>query len=153
MVGRNSQLHSQRFNVKANKIINAFRYKIGKSESHDSNDNESLYTVADPLLNFLSGFELRVKELWLGHHEMKIRTEREGLLSFKVSQFGVYGYHHVLLEGVIYSRKNKCHDKLSWPTYNPFTLREWGGHGKRSAPLGTVLTFIKHRTVRPPLTL
>nr|QPL15316.1 nucleoprotein [Hymenopteran orthomyxo-related virus OKIAV174] len=67
---------------------------------YENRDPKNWYGIANPLLNFLSGYALRRKELRLGHHVMPIEKRNNQEKDVTLSQYGIYGVHHPLCEGV-----------------------------------------------------
>ncbi|CAK9833187.1 hypothetical protein ANTRET_LOCUS9910 [Anthophora retusa] len=69
---------------------------------------QNWYGIAGPLLNFLSGFGMRRKELRLGHHQMPLvkRGNQERVVN--VTQYGIYGCHHILCEGISFPPEKRA---------------------------------------------
>nr|QMP82185.1 nucleocapsid protein [Blattodean orthomyxo-related virus OKIAV181] len=64
-----------------------------------TDDPENWYGVAGPYLCFFVGFGLRYTELRIGHGHMPTKKSGDSSYAFPVFKYGLYGSHHVLLEG------------------------------------------------------
>lgn len=69
---------------------------------------DSWYGIANPLLNFLSGFALRRKELRLGHHHAPIEKKNNLQKDASLAQYGISGVHHPLCEGVSFPPEKRA---------------------------------------------
>lgn len=70
-----------------------------KFEKYENTDKDNWYGTAAPYLDFFAGFQLRLKELRLGHNVMPISKENGKTKSVPVYRYGLNGSHHILLEG------------------------------------------------------
>nr|QPL15393.1 nucleoprotein [Hymenopteran orthomyxo-related virus OKIAV171] len=77
-------------------------------KKYAQDDPGNWYGIANPLLNFLSGFALRRKELRLGHHIMPVGKKNNKEEVVNLSQFGIYGCHHILCEGVSFPPEKRA---------------------------------------------
>nr|QPL15348.1 nucleoprotein [Hymenopteran orthomyxo-related virus OKIAV175] len=75
---------------------------------YGQDDPENWYGIANPIYNFLSGFALRKKELRLGHGLMPIEKRDNQEKSVQIAQYGVYGVHHVLCEGISFPPEKRA---------------------------------------------
>nr|QMP82155.1 nucleocapsid protein [Siphonapteran orthomyxo-related virus OKIAV157] len=57
------------------------------------------FGIAGPIFNFLTGFNLRWRELRLGHDEIPFKKEDGNVHSYPISTFGLKRSHGLLLEG------------------------------------------------------
>nr|AYP67576.1 putative nucleocapsid [Old quarry swamp virus] len=132
-------------------------------------DEANWYGIAGPIYNFLSGHALRRKELRLGHNTMTHRKvgQREEVIELK--QYGIYGAHHPLCEGVSFPPEKKASMAQSM---GPLTAllcyaraekaysAKWLAAAKRALAhlpeIDTVLSMIKEKQpseVKPLITL
>uniref|UniRef100_A0AAT9JH54 Nucleocapsid protein n=1 Tax=Blattella germanica orthomyxovirus 1 TaxID=3133491 RepID=A0AAT9JH54_9ORTO len=65
-------------------------------------DTDNWYGVAGPYLNFFCAFGLRMQELRIGHDKMPIGKKAGVTSKIQVHKYGLYGSHHILLEGCTY---------------------------------------------------
>lgn len=70
-----------------------------ESKKWAKDDQGNWYGIVAPYLNFHLGFGLRYRELRMGHTTMPIRKDKGKLQSLNISQYGLDGSHHTLLEG------------------------------------------------------
>lgn len=75
---------------------------------YDQRAPDNWYGIAGPLLNFLSGFALRRKELRLGHHQMPLVRKGNQERVVNVTQYGIYGCHHILCEGMTFPPEKRA---------------------------------------------
>jgi hypothetical protein len=74
--------------------VNGLEYK-----KFTPSDPEYWYGVIGPYLCFFSALGLRYTELRTGHSHMPIERSDDGTKPLPVFKYGLYGSHHILLEG------------------------------------------------------
>nr|QMP82326.1 nucleocapsid protein [Phasmatodean orthomyxo-related virus OKIAV172] len=136
---------------------------------YENNNAANWYGIAGPLLNFLGGFALRRKELRLGHHTMPIEKRGNIERVVNLAQYGLYGAHHILCEGVTFPPEKRSSMAQS---VGPMTsllcylksdrrfAEKWAAACKRSMAhfpdIDTVLSVIREKDpteIRPLITL
>ncbi|CAK9833180.1 hypothetical protein ANTRET_LOCUS9903 [Anthophora retusa] len=75
---------------------------------YTQNSPQNWYGIAGPLLNLLSGFAMRRKELRLGHHQMPLVKRENQERVVNVAQYGIYGCHHILCEGISFPPEKRA---------------------------------------------
>lgn len=79
------------------KIANAHGFKYGRPDKSDSNH---WFGTISPLLCFIHLYKVRATELRVGHSKMTLKKEGDTTRMVSMSQYGLSGAHHILLEGI-----------------------------------------------------
>lgn len=94
---------------RVHKIVEDRAPKIGiPFGKFEPKDKDNWYGIAGHIFNFLSGFNLRIKEIRLGHNTMPIGKEQGREKAVQLSQYGIYGCHHILCEGVTFPPEKRA---------------------------------------------
>nr|QMP82211.1 nucleocapsid protein [Coleopteran orthomyxo-related virus OKIAV184] len=87
---------------------NAIREAGLEYKKFEQGSNENWIGTMSPYLSYHAGFQLRMKELRMGHGKIITgKTAEGGIQGTPISSMGLNGSHHILLEGISYNPERR----------------------------------------------